>query len=121
MVKYLSDNRADQRFQTILSRPQPFEAEVPEQRYAVDEVDLTPALNVVDAGARAYYAHQGQELERESIAISYDTYQANRAAQQARQEKDNAEKQLVNTMKNDLYGKLNKIADFASSLLIQYA
>lgn len=114
MVKYLSDNRADQRFQTILSRPQPFQAEVPEQGYAVDEVDLTHALDVVDAGARAYYANQEQELERESTAISYDTYQANRAAQQARQEKDNAEKQLVNTMKNDLYGKLNKIADFAS-------
>ena len=101
MVKYLSYNRADQRFQTILSRPQPFQAEVPEQRYAVDEVDLTPALNVVDAGARAYYANQGQELERESMAISYDTYQANRAAQQSRAAAKEKETGLKNTMLND--------------------
>lgn len=111
MVKYLSDNRTDQRFQTILSRPQPFEAEVPEQRYAVDEVDLTPALNVVDAGARAYYAHQGQELERESMAISYDTYQANRAAQQARQTQASAKEKetgLKNTILNNYSQYINK-------------
>lgn len=101
MVKYLSDNRSDPRFQTILSKPQPLQAEVPAQAYPVDEVDMSAAFNVLRTGVNAYYKQQGEELQRESMAISYDTYQANRAAQKSKEAAQEKEKGLKNTMLND--------------------
>ena len=101
MVKYLSDQRNDPYYQTKLSLSQPFQGEVAAQMYPVDEVDLTPSLNMIQSGARAYYAHQGEELQREGLAISYDTYQANRAAQKSREAASEKEKGLKNAMLND--------------------
>lgn len=101
MVKYLSDNRSDPRFQTILSKPQPLQAEVPAEMYPVDEVDMSAAFNMLQTGAGAYYQHQGQELQRENMEISYSTYQANRAEQKTKQAAAEKEKGLKNTMLND--------------------
>lgn len=111
MVKYLSDNRTDQRFQTILSKSQPFQAEVASEMYPVDEVDLGPSLNMVQNLAGAYTRQQGQELQREGMAINYSAYQANRAAQQAEKSQKENQQALKNTMLNDYGAEIAKIAD----------
>lgn len=101
MVKYLSDNKSDPRFQTILSKPQPFQATVAEERYPVDEVDLSKSLSVIQDVGNAYFRQQGEEQERERMGLSFEMYQANRAEQQTRQAAAEKEKGLKNTMLND--------------------
>lgn len=101
MVKYLSDQKNDPYYQTKLSLSQPFESEVAAEMYPVDEVDLTPSLNMIETGARAYYAHQGEELERENMNISFGMYQAGRAKEKAQTAAAEKEKGLKNTMLND--------------------
>ena len=101
MVKYLSDQRNDPYYQTKLSLSQPLSSEVAAEIYPVDEVDLTPSLNMIETGARAYYAHQGEELERENMNISFSMYQAGKAKESAQKAAAEKEKGLKNTMLND--------------------
>lgn len=111
MVKYLSDNRTDQRFQTILSRSQPFQGEVAEQRFPVTEVDLSASLNMIGNLGKAYTNQQSEELQRERMGIEYETSLANQQAAKARQAKDDSEKRLINTMKNEYALQLSDTLD----------
>lgn len=104
MVKYLSDNKSDQRFQTILSKPAPFQATVAEEKYPVDEIDLSKSLGVIQNVGNAYFRQQGEEQQRESMGLSFELYQANRAEQQAREAQARSKEKetgLKNTMLND--------------------
>lgn len=111
MVKYLSDNRTDQRYQTILSRSQPFQGEVAEQRYPVTETDLGPSLKMMQTLGSAYVANEEEELQRERIKINYEMGQARQAGAQAKSDKAQKEKMLTATIKNDLYMTLNNLVN----------